>query len=73
MSSVGFSTWCDDIMQMLILLAATVVMYFAADRFVDFLERRAGRRFEYRSIVFLAIFLALLLVVFTAIQDIAAL
>jgi predicted PurR-regulated permease PerM len=60
-------------MQMLILLVATVVMYFVADRLVDFLEQRAGRRFEYRSIVFLVIFLALLLVVFTAIQDIAAL
>lgn len=60
-------------LQMLIFLAVGVALYFAADRIVDFLERRAGRRFEYRSLIFLVTFLALLLAAFTAIQDIAAL
>lgn len=60
-------------LQMLIFLVVAVVLYFAADRLIEFLERRAGRRFEYRSLIFLVIFLALLLAAFTAIQDIAAL
>lgn len=60
-------------METLIFLAVAVVLYFAADRVVDFLERRAGRRFEYRSIIFMVLFLALLLAAFTAIQDIATL
>lgn len=60
-------------MGMLVLLAVAVVLYLAADRILEGLERRAGRRFEHRSIIFLVLFLALLLVAFTAIQDIVAL
>lgn len=60
-------------METLIFIALAVGLYFFADRAVDFLERRAGRRFEHRSIIFMVLFLALLLAAFTAVRDIVAL
>ncbi len=36
-------------------LIAAIVLYFAADRALDAIERSIGRRFEYRSIYFFGI------------------
>ena len=46
-----------------------IVLYLAADWLLDRIERRAGRRFEYRSIIFFFILLSLALVTFTVIQQ----
>lgn len=45
-----------------------VVLYIGADRILDVLERRAGRRFEYRSLVFFVLLLALALLSFAVIR-----
>lgn len=45
-----------------------VVLYLAADRILDALELRAGRRFEYRSLWFFGLLLALALVTFAAVR-----
>lgn len=45
-----------------------VVLYISADRILDVLERRAGRRFEYRSLVFFVLLLALALLSFAVIR-----
>lgn len=55
-------------MQMILFTAIAVVLYLAADRALDALEHRAGRRFEHRSVVFLAILLPLSLLVFAAVR-----
>jgi hypothetical protein len=58
-------------MEMLLFAALAVVLYLVADRALNALELRAGRRFEYRSLVFFAILLALAIVVFSAVQRFA--
>jgi hypothetical protein len=58
-------------MEMLLFTALAVVLYLVADRALNALEVRAGRRFEYRSLVFFAILLALAIVVFSAVQRFA--
>ena len=58
-------------MEMLLFTALAVVLYLVADRALNALELRAGRRFEYRSLVFFAILLALAIVVFSAVQRFA--
>jgi len=45
-----------------------VALYIGADRILDVLERRAGRRFEYRSLVFFVLLLALALLSFSLIR-----
>lgn len=40
-----------------------VALYFLSDWLLDLLERRLGRRLEYRSLVFFGIILALALLV----------
>lgn len=55
-------------MEMLLFTALAVVLYLVADRALNALELRAGRRFEYRSLVFFAILLALAIAVFSAVQ-----
>ncbi len=40
------------------------ILYFAADRALDALERRAGKRFPQRSLIFFALILVLALLVF---------
>jgi hypothetical protein len=55
-------------MQMLLFTVLAVALYFVADRLLDVLEVRAGRRFEYRSLVFLAILLALAIVAFAIVR-----
>ena len=58
-------------MQILLFTALAVVLYLVADRALNALEVRAGRRFEYRSLVFFAILLALAIAVFSAVQRFA--
>ena len=41
-----------------------IALYYGADRLLDWLERRRGRRFENRQVVFFAIILPLALAVF---------
>ncbi len=46
-----------------------VVLYLGADRILEALERRAGRRFEYRSLVFFVLLLGLALLSFSLIRS----
>lgn len=55
-------------MQIVLFTVVAVVLYLAADRILDALERRAGRRFENRSLLFFAILLVLAVVTFTLVQ-----
>jgi hypothetical protein len=58
-------------MEILLFTALAVVLYLVADRALNALEVRAGRRFEYRSLIFFAILLALAIAVFSAVQRFA--
>ncbi len=58
-------------MQILLFTALAVVLYLVADRALNALEVRAGRRFEYRSLYFFVILLALAIAVFSAVQRFA--
>jgi predicted PurR-regulated permease PerM len=49
-------------------LVVAVVLYFVADRILEFIEVRRGARFEQRTIVFFFILLTLALVTFAVIQ-----
>jgi len=44
------------------------LLYFVADRLLDLMERRAGRRFEQRSLIFFAMLLGMALVSFAVIR-----
>ena len=55
-------------MQLVLFTVLAVVLYLVSDRILDALERRAGRRFDNRSLVFFAILLALALVTFSLVQ-----
>jgi hypothetical protein len=59
------------IVQILLFTMLAVVLYLIADRALNALEVRAGRRFEYRSLIFFAILLALAIAVFSAVQRFA--
>jgi NADH:ubiquinone oxidoreductase subunit 6 (subunit J) len=59
-------------LQILLFTVAAVVLYLAADRMLDAVERRAGRRFEYRSVYFFVILLVLAVVTFSVVQSCAA-
>lgn len=48
-------------MEALYFMLMAVALYFAADRALDYAERRAGRRFEYRTVIFFALLLGLAL------------
>ena len=56
---------------MLLFTALAVVLYLVADHALDALERRAGRRFEYRSVLFFVILLVLAVLTFAAVQRFA--
>jgi hypothetical protein len=58
-------------MEILLFTALAVVLYLVADRALNALEVRAGRRFEYRSLYFFVILLALAIAVFSAVQRFA--
>lgn len=55
-------------MQSLLFIAVAIALYFAADRVLDALERRAGRRFESRSIIFFGLLLGFALLAFPLIR-----
>jgi hypothetical protein len=57
--------------QILLFTALAVVLYLVADRALNALELRAGRRFDNRSLIFFAILLALAVVTFSAVQHFA--
>lgn len=59
-------------MQTIYFTLAAIVLYLLADRLLDQLERRAGRRFEHRSLVFFGLLLALALVSFAVIRRFVA-
>ncbi|RPH59957.1 MAG: hypothetical protein EHM83_15075 [Burkholderiales bacterium] len=46
-----------------------IVLYVVADRLLDAMERRAGRRFGQRSLIFFALLLAMSLVSFAVIRN----
>ncbi len=45
-----------------------IVLYLGSDRLLDLLERRAGRRFEHRSLIFFGLLLGGSLVTFAVIR-----
>lgn len=55
-------------MQIVLFTLLAVVLYLVADRVLDLLERRAGRRFDNRSVIFFAILLVLAVVTFAVVQ-----
>lgn len=55
-------------MQMLYFTLAAIVLYLGADWILNRVESAAGRRLEYRSIIFFAIFLAMTLSSFALIR-----
>jgi predicted nucleic acid-binding Zn ribbon protein len=54
--------------QTLLFTVLAVVLYLVADRVLDAAERRAGRRFEYRSLYFFLILLLLAVVSFALVR-----
>ncbi len=46
-----------------------IALYVLADRILNAMERRAGRRFEQRSIIFFGLILGMALVVFALIRN----
>ena len=55
-------------MQFIYFTLVAAVLYLAASWIVDRIEIAAGKRFEYRSLLFFGILLALALITFSAIQ-----
>ena len=58
-------------MQILLFTALAAVLYLVSDRALNALEVRAGRRFEYRSLIFFVILLVLAVLAFSAVQRFA--
>ncbi|HEX5649171.1 MAG TPA: hypothetical protein VFX69_05885 [Steroidobacteraceae bacterium] len=55
-------------MEVVYFTVAAIALYVFSDRLLDALERRAGRRFEQRSLIFFGLLLGLSLVVFAVIR-----
>ena len=55
-------------MEILWFTLTAIVLYVVADRALDYLERRRGKRFENRSVIFFVIILTLALGSFQLIQ-----
>jgi NhaP-type Na+/H+ or K+/H+ antiporter len=55
-------------MQMILFTVLGIGLYLLADRLLDGIEARAGRRFEYRSLIFFALLLALAVVSFAVVR-----
>ena len=55
-------------MQIVLFTVLAAVLYLVSDRLLNVLELRAGRRFEYRSLIFFAILLALAMLAFSVVQ-----
>jgi hypothetical protein len=47
---------------------AALALYLVSDRVLDWLERRAGRRFENRSVIFFGLLLGLSLATFALVR-----
>jgi len=58
-------------MEVLLFTAVAVILYLVSDRLLDALERRAGRRFEYRSIIFFSLLLILAVCAFALVRSLA--
>ena len=58
-------------MQYVLFTVLAIALYFVSDWVVKALERRAGRVFEHRTLIFFAILLALAIAVFSAVQRFA--
>ena len=58
-------------MQFVLFTILGIALYLVSDRVLQALERRAGRVFEHRTLIFFAILLALALVTFAAVQRLA--
>jgi hypothetical protein len=55
-------------MEMILFTVVGIALYLVSDRILNSLELRAGRRFEYRSLIFFAILLALAVLTFAALR-----
>ena len=55
-------------MEMVYFTVVAIALYFVSDWLVDRIERIAGRRFEYRTLLFLGIILSLALISFWLIR-----
>ena len=55
-------------MEILYFTLAAIMLYFAADWILNRIETAAGRRFEYRSLIFFAILLLMALTAFALIR-----
>ena len=58
-------------MEMVLFTLVAIGLYFLADRLLQALEVRAGRRFEYRSLIFFALLLALAVATFALLRRFA--
>ena len=47
---------------------AALALYLVSDRALDWLERRAGRRFEHRSLIFFGLLLGLSIATFALVR-----
>jgi len=55
-------------LESLVFIVIAVVLYIVADRILDAVEVRAGRRFQYRTLYFFGILLVLALAAFALID-----
>lgn len=64
------TTWGGGLIvsEILIFTLVAIVVYLAADRLLNFIEVRRGRRFEYRQIIYFFIVLALALALFEVME-----
>ncbi len=56
-------------MEYVLFAVVALALYFAADRVLDWLERRAGHRFENRTLIFFALLLGFALVSFALLRN----
>ena len=56
-------------MSIIYFTAVAIMLYLVSDWLLDKFEQRAGRRFEYRSIIFFFVLLSLAPATFTVIQQ----
>ena len=59
-------------MQIVYFTLTAILLYLAADWILNRIETAAGRRFEYRSLIFFAILLTMALTAFTLIRHFTA-
>ncbi len=56
-------------MEIVYLTIAAIALYVISDRILDAMERRAGKRFEQRSVIFFGLMLVLSLITFAVIRS----